>query len=54
MSQTKIITEQEFKNALEEKLRLEVYLEHLKKITMDYIKQWHREQERIETQSIWS
>lgn len=40
MSENKLITHEQYKLALEEKLRLEKHLEHLTRITRAYMYQW--------------
>lgn len=43
MSERKPITEAEYLAAMKEKERIEKYLEHLTRITRDYVYQWEAE-----------
>ena len=47
MNLDKIITEEQYIQALAEKQRLERYLDHLTRITRDYQYQWERERIKI-------
>lgn len=52
MSENKTITYDQFKAALEEKLRLDKYVEHLTSITRAYI--YQEEAERVKARKIQS
>lgn len=52
MSEKKTITYEQFKSALEEKQRLEKYVEHLTSITRAYI--YQEEAERVKSRKIQS